>query len=225
MPFVVDDPSDVSGQPATWYVKRLNESFALVIDMGQAQASNAKQHIAKCAFVAGMAIASGRKLLILSNESIKGPIDYRDLMAVYKNAADAARKTKAFLTPSMPKSAAVDEYLLGDIRGGDNGADGILQALDLGDYIAETEKADLGSYFVKTQHFNEIATSKFDIVVGRKGTGKSAIAHVLETETFADPDLIIVQINPATFELGQMALSIEGFDHAYRMRMLDVLWK
>lgn len=50
----------------------------------------------------------------------------------------------------------------------------VLQALDIGDDVAEFDER-LSNYFIETSSFKDIAAEKADLIPGAKGSGKSAI--------------------------------------------------
>jgi len=50
----------------------------------------------------------------------------------------------------------------------------ILQALDIGDDVAEFDER-LSYYFIETSSFKDIIADKADLILGAKGSGKSAI--------------------------------------------------
>lgn len=51
--------------------------------------------------------------------------------------------------------------------------------INFGDRVAENESQDLASYFIKTEHWEKVASGKADIVFGSKGAGKSALYTLL----------------------------------------------
>ena len=51
----------------------------------------------------------------------------------------------------------------------------ILKDISLGQRVAEEEADDLQKYFVKTDHWENLAAGKVDVVYGAKGSGKSAL--------------------------------------------------
>ena len=59
---------------------------------------------------------------------------------------------------------------------------GLIKKIDLGDNIAENELIALNDYFVETPQFQDTLQSEYKLLVGRKGTGKSALAHMMLRE-------------------------------------------
>ena len=110
-----DDPSEVAFQPISWYLTRLETSFAVLIELGEQTGHQRSLHVAKCALVAGVSVACGRRLLILGEDIDGGPIDYRDLLRSYKNAADAAAITGQWLAPLPGELQELEQIARSDI--------------------------------------------------------------------------------------------------------------
>jgi hypothetical protein len=72
----------------------------------------------------------------------------------------------------------------------------VLLALDIGDDVAEFDER-LSSYFVETSSFRDIITDKGDLILGAKGSGKSAIFKHLANPDADIPELNDVDIIPA----------------------------
>jgi hypothetical protein len=72
----------------------------------------------------------------------------------------------------------------------------ILQALDIGDDVAEFDER-LSNYFIETSSFKDITADKADLILGAKGSGKSAIFRHLANPRAGIPELEDVDIIPA----------------------------
>lgn len=64
----------------------------------------------------------------------------------------------------------------------------VLQATTFGKRIAEEESAELASYFVETDQWQQILAGEVDVVYGGKGAGKSAIYSLLLSRAAALSD-------------------------------------
>lgn len=72
----------------------------------------------------------------------------------------------------------------------------LLRATDFGDDVAEFDQ-HLSSYFVETSSFLDIVSDRADLILGEKGSGKSAIfRHLTDPHAEIDP-LVDVDIVPA----------------------------
>lgn len=71
----------------------------------------------------------------------------------------------------------------------------LLESLDFGSSVAEEETKNLQKYFVDTRLWRNLNNDKYDIVLGAKGSGKSALylSLIAKTEDFATQGIIIVE--------------------------------
>ena len=116
---------------------------------------------------------------MLGEDIDSGPVDYRDLLRSYKNAADAASITKQWLAPLPGEIQELEQIARADITSAPSQAVPLLKKIHVGDYVAENELSDLAAYFVETAEFEDALTGTFKVFVGRKGTGKSAVTHMV----------------------------------------------
>ncbi len=70
-----------------------------------------------------------------------------------------------------------------------------LRKIEWGDDSAERD-VDLLSYFVSTESYGRLARKSKTIVIGRKGSGKSALRKKLESDFSQEPDTHVVNISP-----------------------------
>ena len=222
---ITDDPSEVAFQPISWYLTRLETSFAVLIELGTLAGRQGTLHIAKCALVAGVAVACGRRLLMLGENVDGGPIDYRDLIRGYKNAAAAAAITKEWLAPLPGELQDLEQIARADITSAPTPALPLLKKIHIGDYVAENELSELADYFVETAEFEDALAGTFKIFVGRKGTGKSAVTHMVADRLRDNSRNLVRVIAPKGYELTQILKLVKEFDLSTRNRFVEGLWK
>ena len=220
-----DDPSEVAFQPISWYLTRLETSFAVLIELGEQTGHQRSLHVAKCALVAGVSVACGRRLLILGEDIDGGPIDYRDLLRSYKNAADAAAITGQWLAPLPGELQELEQIARSDITFAPSQGVPLLKKIHVGDYVAENELSDLAAYFVETAEFEDALAGTFKVFVGRKGTGKSAVTHMVADRIRENKRNLVRVIVPKGYELTQILKLVSEFDLSTRNRFVESLWK
>ena len=222
---ITDDPSEVAFQPISWYLARLETSFAVLMELGRQTGDRGSLHIAKCALVAGVSVACGRRLLMIGDNIDGGPIDYRDLLRSYKNAADAAAITRQWLAPFPGELRELEQVARADITSAPSQAVPLIRKIHVGDYVAENELSDLAAYFVETAEFEDALAGTFKIFVGRKGTGKSAVTHMVADRLREDMRNLVRVIAPKGYELTQILKLVKEFDLSTRNRFVEGLWK
>ena len=77
--------------------------------------------------------------------------------------------------------------------------DTILHRLDFGQYIAEGEAATLHLYYVPTDEFREVLRGAARLVVGRKGSGKTAALTQVKARWSSRSDVLAVDLRPEDF--------------------------
>ena len=150
--------------------KQVHSSLGVVAHLVAPERSGATVHNARCAFVSGMAMAAGKRVLMLQETDIQQPIDYRDVVRSYSNPSkipDLLLPLIRGVVETLQQSRFVATAL--PLR--------LLEKVDLGDLAAENEITALGSYFVPTGQYNEAKRGHARLVVGRKGAGKTAIFY------------------------------------------------
>lgn len=77
----------------------------------------------------------------------------------------------------------------------------LLDTIDCGDAAAENEQDRLKRYFLETEEFKRALNGDANLIVGRKGSGKSAIFLQVRDRTRADKKNIVVDLNPEGYQL------------------------
>ena len=101
----------------------------------------------------------------------------------------------------------------------------MLKKIHVGDYVAENELSDLAAYFVETAEFEDALAGTFKVFVGRKGTGKSAVTHMVADRIRENKRNLVRVIVPKGYELTQTLKLVSEFDLSTRNRFVESLWK
>jgi hypothetical protein len=144
--------------------------MGVIVHLIDPNRSGAVVHNARCAFVAGIAMAATKYVLMLQESEGKQPIDYRDVVQPYSDATKVSELLIPFIrevVETLQESRFVPTAL--PLK--------LLEKVDLGDLAAENEIKALGAYFVPTGQYNETKRGHARLVVGRKGAGKTAIFY------------------------------------------------
>ena len=223
---VVDDPSEISFRPLTWYISKLETCFAVVIDLGSRNdESDSFYHQAKCALIAGIAVASGRHLLLAGHEWDTAPVDYANLLQSYRTAGQATSIAAAFANQLETASAEFDRLESTALTPLPVGELALPSRVNVGEYIAEDELPDLGSYFVESPQSDSLLNGGFKIIVGRKGTGKSALAHITHDKLKERGNTAVRVITPKGYELKQVLEVVKKTNLRMGGPIVDALWR
>lgn len=225
---IVDDPRE-SFHPLSWYIGNLGKCYAVIVHLGSERMAGYELHSVKCALVAGISLALGRRLLILGEDISLKPIDYRDILQSYKSTTqaeeitrrflsrvqsfihDSRERAKSYIMPPPPKLDLKDNMLLG---------------IDLGDYIAENEEQALVDYFVETPQYLMALEPGFRVFIGRKGSGKTANFYMVMDNASRDKRNLVCTVKPKEWQLNELLQFIKNeLTIAKRGYLLQSLWK
>ena len=179
--------------------RQVNGSLAVIATLLDENREGSRVHNALVAFVAGYAVGRER-IVTLLQEGLSGvqPIDYRDIVKPYELAAwipalvrPTLNRVYDFLQSSRFESPEVTEL-------------GVLRELDLGDVAAENEIRGLQDYFVPTGQSTSARRGHAPLVVGRKGSGKSAIFYEIRNSEGRGVHELVLDLRPEGNQLTRL---------------------
>lgn len=154
--------------------KQTLSSRAVFLHLLAPEIRGAVIHNARCAFIAGMAMASQKRVTMIQQGFMLHPIDYRDVIVTYSKPSQIPDllipalgqvieeiQTTRFVPTALPLK--------------------LLEKIDLGDLAAENEIRALDSYFIPTAQYQQAKRGHARLVVGRKGSGKTALFYSLRS--------------------------------------------
>jgi len=221
---LVDDPSEMRVQPLAWYARNANSSLGVIVHLLNQEHKNAIFHNAKLALVSGMALGFGRPLLMLAHEPYTSPLDYRDLLKTHATAVQCEALTSDWLG-QLEETVTATSTAIGEYQQHLKALTE-LQQVALGDPVAEQEAEQLPEYFITTATYNEALRAKHSIVVGRKGTGKTATLYQLAHEISSDKRNHVCVIKPVAYELeGILRMLRQAIQKSEQGYLIESLWK
>jgi len=166
------------------------QSIGVVAHLSHPSRDSALIHNARCALVCGMAMAQQKVVVILQETHVPQPIDYRDVVLTYGTPDNIP------LLLDGPVREVVTQLQSTRERPGSTTSQNLLETIDLGDVAAENEITELDSYFVQTGQANLARQGRARLVVGRKGTGKTAIFYRIREELFHRRTHLVLDMKP-----------------------------
>lgn len=154
--------------------KETAASYGVVAHLLSPDRDGALVHNARCALIAGLGMAAEKVVVLLQEGAVAQPIDYRDVVLTYTKPDQVLKLLERPLRQviTMLQEGGIHAVRL---------PEGLLERLDLGDVAAENEILGLRGYFVQTGQFNEAKRGHARLVIGRKGSGKTAIFYAVRT--------------------------------------------
>jgi hypothetical protein len=162
-----------------------------------------KAHNIRVMFVAGLADGLDIPRLILAPTGFAAPLDVRDTVKLYSRPEDIASYIADFC-PLINRSIQKADPL--PVHTG-----GLLQSLSIGDPTAENEMTTLGMYYLQTDQYQRSLRGEANLVVGRKGSGKTALFIQIRDKIRSDKRNIVVDLKPEGYQLIKLKEEIFGY--------------
>ena len=95
-----------------------------------------------------------------------------------------------------------------------------------GDPAAENEATQLDTYFLETEQFRLTLSGDLNIILGRKGSGKTAIFLQARDKVRANKNNIVVDLAPEGFQLIKLKeLILDQLSHGTRKEFIAAYWE
>lgn len=188
------DPNEQPRLSANDAINQVAQSHGIVIPLLSSTAVGFEVHNMRGAFIAGLADGMSKALCILQYEDDPVPLDYRDFVSISYHPDDINDHIANF-------AGQVAEAFQQDINILTSSEDTFLQSVDLGSTSAENEMRTLESYYLKTDQFLKSLRGEANIVVGRKGSGKSAIFLQVRDRERNKKGNIVLDLKPDGYKL------------------------
>ena len=169
--------------------KQTVSSRAVILHLLSADTVGAEVHNARCAFIAGIGMAAQKRVLMAKQGVTTHPIDYRDVILTYIRPSQLPDLLIPLLgqvieeiqtTKFVPTALKLTP----------------LEKIDLGDLAAENEIRALDSYFVPTAQYQQTKAGHARLVVGRKGSGKTALFYALRSTFRPIKSHLVLDLKP-----------------------------
>ena len=222
---LIDDPREASIQPLSWYAMNVHAAQAVVCHLTTLERENSKIQNAKHSLVAGMAHALDIPVLLLIENDLFGPADYRDLLVSFKTPKDAVGKVAKFIEPLVRQKQEFTRERLEE-RTRRRKIDE-LAMLQIGEPIAEHEEDSIANNaFIETAAYHAALNGSQAIFVGRKGVGKTANFKQVARALSKDKRVVVCEIKPLSYELEALVSVAKRFElMAKKGFLFESLWK
>lgn len=188
------DPNEQPRLSANDAINQVAQSHGIVVPLLSNTAVGFEVHNMRGAFIAGLADGMSKALCILQHENNPVPLDYRDFVSTSYHPNDINGYIANF-------AGEVAEAFQQDVSIISSSEDTFLQSVDLGSTSAENEMRTLESYYLKTDQFLKSLRGEANIVVGRKGSGKSAIFLQVRDKERNKKGSIVLDLLPDGYKL------------------------
>jgi hypothetical protein len=199
-------------------IRHVAQSAGVIAPLQAASVQNSREHNIRAMFVAGLAVALEIPTLIIHAADYSPPLDVRDFTRKYRHPNDIIDAVQAF-------SLDVTDY---SQWGGPKkySVSTILTRLSVGDPTAENEMTTLSDYYLSTDEYQRALRGEVNLVVGRKGSGKTALFVQLRDKKRANKANIVVDLKPEGSQLIKLKERVLDFLTAgAQQHLITALWE
>ena len=186
---IVDDAQE-ENYNIVWYSKQIKRSFGAIIDLGMSSKTDNMKHFLKCAFISGICVATGRRTLILNSVHAPKPSDIIAFITEYDSPKSARGKVYAFLDKHANKLSMINSYLSTLHKDRPT----VFDKIDLGEHVAINDRYFIKKCFVEIPEYKSLYKKGYKLIIGRKGTGKSAAFFYFKSGTTKSNEIVIHQL-------------------------------
>lgn len=188
------DPDEQGRLSALDAIENVASSHGVIIPLIRNYIVNADIHNLRSAFVAGLARGMNKETLLLQMGDEPIPLDYRDLVHQFKYPEQIDPYVTEFAISVTERLQSTQPPIVSK-------PSTFLAQLYLGSSSAENEFQELGNYYIETDEFRRAYRGEVQIVLGRKGTGKSALFFQLRDKLRSDKKNVVLDLKPEGFQL------------------------
>jgi hypothetical protein len=197
------DPSEHSRLSSFEAIRQVSQSYGVLVHLIPSSISDHSLHNLRAAFLAGLAEGMGKVLLVLQNGESPVPVDYRDLVTAFFHPEQIDEAIADFAT-------RVTEALQSDATVLLHEPETLLSRLTLGASSAENELRDLRSYYLEIDAFQRAKRGEVRLVVGRKGSGKTALFLQLRDHLRNNRRNVVLDLKPEGYKLRKFKEDVLG---------------
>lgn len=188
------DPVETPRIAAYDVISNVAQSCGVIVSFLAKEHKNWSVHNQRAAFIAGLSYGMDKETLLLQFGDGPVPLDYRDFVKIIKHPIDIQAAIAEF-APILTK-ATQQEITISPEQ-----SRSLLDKVRLGASAAENELQDLQNYYVETDAFKRTLAGQVRIVLGRKGSGKTALFSSVRNRKRAHIQNVVIDLKPETYKL------------------------
>lgn len=211
-------PAEESRLSAIDAIHHVARSMGVLVPLLSPEFEGSEIHNIRAAFLAGLAHGMSKKTLVLYNGRHPVPLDLRDSAETYINMDDINRHIESFA------GDIYEEMQKTDVLEGTMGS--LLQQVSLGDPMAENEFQTLSAYYVQTDEFARTLRGEVNLVVGRKGTGKTALFFQVRDRIRKDRQNVVIDLKPEGYQLLKLKEQVLDYlSEGAKLHLITAFWE
>lgn len=211
-------PSEEIRLAATEAIRHIATSHGVVVPLLSRRMRDADIHNIRAAFVAGLAHGMEKPTLILQEVDGPIPLDIRDFCKRCARIDDVDEYINE-LALEVVQSMQDAEPIHTPVRGR-------LEKLNIGDPMAENEFQTLQRYYLVSDEYFRTLRGDANLVVGRKGSGKTALFSQVRNKLRHNRSTVVVDLKPEGYQLTKLKESaLDYLTAGAKAHLLAAFWE
>jgi acyl-CoA-binding protein len=203
---------------ATDAVRKIAAASGIFIPMQATSVDGSNIHNIRCMFVAGLADGMGKPKLILAPQGYETPLDIRDSAKYWNVVSDITDIVADFCPRIVEYQAQIEPSGIDRTT--------LLQSLSIGDPRAENEMTTLSRYYLDIDEYGRALRGEVNLVVGRKGSGKTALFVRVRDRVRTDRRNVVVDLKPEGYQLIKIKEDIlEYLSEGAQQHLITAFWE
>lgn len=212
------NPNEDSRLSAVDAIRQVGTSSGVLVCLQADSVVGSTTNNLRAIFVAGLAHGLGKPTLILAPTALNVPLDVRDDTKTYHHPDDIAEYVSQLSLEITEYQQQVDPA---PVKLGTQ-----LQSLRIGDPTAENEMTTLASYYLPTDQYRRALQGDVNLVVGRKGSGKTALFIQVRDNVREDKRNIVVDLKPEGYQLLKLKEEILSYlSEGSQQHIITAFWE
>lgn len=188
------DPQEQARLPVHEAVREVALSEGVVVSLVPSTYPDSGIHNLRAAFVAGLCHGMSKELTIIQLGEDATPLDFRE----FANVCFA----KEHIESAIEKfTLAVTPRLQSRVHNAPRADRSLIEQIDLGGSVAENELQTIDSYYHDTDAYLRTSRGEVRLIIGRKGSGKTALFLRLRNEKRKRRANVVVDLKPEGYKL------------------------
>ncbi len=213
--FNPDDDIRLSAMEA---INSVGQSAGVICPLLSSHYAEYREHNLRALFVAGLSVGCGKPTLVVHSSEYSPPLDVRDLSTSYKHPDDIREIIQNFSLEITEFSQKATGSKISERR--------LLSKISVGDPTAENEMTSLANYYLETDEFVRSLRGEVNLVVGRKGTGKTALFIQLRDVKRSVKSNVVLDLKPEGYQLIKLKEHVFRFlTEGAQQHLITAFWE
>ena len=214
------NPAEISRLNASEAYEQVISSFGLIVFWdSRGNDPTAVRNNQRASFMYGLARGQGIPALLIAHQQVFLPLDLEDLADRWSELSELDKLIGEFrLRVADHQNEASDHKV--------KKPENILDMLSCGDPVAENEAASLSDMFLETDTYQRALDGTATVLVGRKGSGKTAIFLQVRDVSRLNKQNIVIDLIPEGYQLVKMKeFILNQLSFGARKEVIAAFWE